>query len=176
MEIPPILSGFDAIKLTDEKGHSYWKARDLAKALGYAGYRNFKPVIGKAMENCKANGKPIVQHFIGFHEMTELPSGLFGEVENLKLTRYACLLIATNANKRKPNVVQAQSYFSGNTSSPAIYDTRENLHLLLYKTPGKKNGIETIFGDNTCWLSKKEMAGLFSVNVSTIRRHLEQVF
>lgn len=40
---------FEAIKRIDENGTEWWSSRELAKALGYADYRNFLEVMRKAL-------------------------------------------------------------------------------------------------------------------------------
>lgn len=60
---------FEQIKQLDERGNEFWSARDLAKALDYAEFRNFIPVIERAKEACKNRKHPIANHFVDFHEM-----------------------------------------------------------------------------------------------------------
>ena len=175
MEIPTILSEFEAIKLTDEKGKLYWKARDLCKVLGYATYRNFKRVVEKAMEACRNSANAIAPHFVEFHEMIE-QGGSFREVENLKLSKYACLLIAMSANKKKPVVVQAQAYFSDKIPVPELTGDLTSSTLFLYTTANNKVRIEVIFNYETFWLSQKKMAELFAVDIETINSQLKQIF
>jgi DNA-damage-inducible protein D len=79
--VPNILMGVDAIKHTDESGRVYWKSRDLSKILGYAEYRNFKPVVEKAMEVCRNNANSIADHFVEYNEMVELGSGHLGKLK-----------------------------------------------------------------------------------------------
>jgi len=38
---------FERIKRVDESGNEYWNAQDMAKALAYAEFRNFRPVIDR---------------------------------------------------------------------------------------------------------------------------------
>ena len=52
---------FENIRHIDEAGQEYWLARELAIAIGYKKYENFKPVIHKAMELChKIFQKPLL--------------------------------------------------------------------------------------------------------------------
>ena len=41
---------FEKIRHTDENGNEYWMARELATAIGYKDYRNFKGLIEKAQK------------------------------------------------------------------------------------------------------------------------------
>lgn len=88
-EIPNIQLGLDALKQTDENGSIYWKARDLSKGLGYSEYRNFKPVLQKAMEVCRNNANSIADHFVEYNEMVELGSGAFRTVKNVRLSNFS---------------------------------------------------------------------------------------
>ena len=45
-------------------------------------------------------------------EMVRLASGTFRKVENLHLSRMACMIIAKNADSKKPQVQMAKEYFS----------------------------------------------------------------
>ena len=72
-----LIPAFESIKHTDEAGKAFWKARDLSNILGYLEYRNFKPIIEKAMEVCRNNANSIADHFVELNEMVELGSGAF---------------------------------------------------------------------------------------------------
>jgi hypothetical protein len=175
-EIPNILSEFDALKQTDDNGFVCWNARELSKLLGYAEYRNFKPVVEKAMEVCRNNANSIADHFVEFNEMVELGSGAFRTVQNQKLSKYACLLIAMNANNKKPIVLQAQAYFTDKISASELIGDLTSSNILFYKTGNNKIKIEVIFNNETFWLSQKRMAELFNIDLTTINYHLKQIF
>ncbi len=70
------LSVFEKIKQINEDGIEFWSARDISKALDYTEFRNFKPVIEKAKEACKNSGEKIENHFVDFHEMVKIGSGV----------------------------------------------------------------------------------------------------
>jgi len=175
-EVPNILPDFEALKRTDKNGFIYWNARDLSKILGYAEYRNFKPVIEKAMEICRNNANEISDHFVEFNEMVELGSGAFRTVQNLKLSKYACLLISMNSNNKKPIVLQAQAYFTDKISASELIGDLTSSNILFYKTSNNIIKIEVVFNNETFWLSQKRMAELFNVDLSTINYHLKQIF
>jgi len=63
-----VLSIFEQIRQIDENGNEYWLARQLAKALEYANFRNFTSVIDKTKEACKISGQPVDEHFAEFNE------------------------------------------------------------------------------------------------------------
>ena len=65
------LSVFEKIKQVDENGIEFWSGRDIAKALDYKEFRNFKPVIEKAKEAYKNSGEMIKNHFVDYHEMVK---------------------------------------------------------------------------------------------------------
>ena len=44
------ITTFESIKKIDDNGVEYWSSRDLAKALGYADYRNFIAAIQRAIK------------------------------------------------------------------------------------------------------------------------------
>jgi len=175
-EIPNIQLGLDALKQTDENGNIYWKARDLSKALGYSEYRNFKPVLQKAMEVCRNNANSIADHFVEYNEMVELGSGAFRTVENVRLSKYACLLLAMNANEKKKSVLIARAYFADKISANELIGELTISNILFYKTGSNKIKIEVVFNNDTFWLSQKRMAELFGVDITTINYHLKQIF
>ncbi len=47
------ISLFDSIRHINEYDQEYWSARELAKILGYAQWRNFENVISKAKDSCE---------------------------------------------------------------------------------------------------------------------------
>jgi DNA-damage-inducible protein D len=78
----------------------YWMARDLQKLLDYDEWRNFLKVIDKARTACKTAGYEAADHFPDIRKMVSLGSGAQREIDDVALTRYACYLIAQNADKR----------------------------------------------------------------------------
>lgn len=103
---------FEEIKHISDDGQEYWLTRELAKVLDYSEYRHFKPVIEKAKTACQNSKYKISDHFEDVLDMVEIGSGAERELDNLKLSRYACYLIVQNSDPRKEIIARGQSYFA----------------------------------------------------------------
>lgn len=64
---PTPSSIFESIKKNNPNGDEFWSARDLAKVLEYSEYRNFQPVILKAMASCRNSSELVENHFVHSH-------------------------------------------------------------------------------------------------------------
>ncbi len=106
---------FEDIKHIDENGNEYWYARELMSALGYKDWRYFDAVIKKATISCENSNIPVADHFVVDNKMVPIGSGAEREQKDYILTRYACYLIAQNANPRLKVVALAQTYFAVKT-------------------------------------------------------------
>lgn len=135
---------FESIKHIDENGKEFWMSRDLALALGYSDYRNFRNVGRKAFEACKNSGINPLDHFVETTEMIIAGKGAERQVNNVKMSRYACYLSVQNADPSKPIVAQAQTYFAFQTrKAEVILDnsplTEEEKRRLLLRSEMKKH-------------------------------------
>ncbi|MCC6463118.1 MAG: DNA damage-inducible protein D [Saprospiraceae bacterium] len=103
---------FEQIKRQDENGNDFWSARDMAKVLEYSEFRHFKPVIERAKEACINSGNQVADHFEDILDMVSIGSGAERQIEDVKLSRYACYLIVQNADPAKEVVALGQTYFA----------------------------------------------------------------
>ena len=115
-------SPFEKIKRISEDGYEYWSARDLSKLLEYTQWRNFENVISKAKISCKNNNEDINNHFADVSDMVEIGSGAEREVDDYRLSRFACYLIVQNADPSKINVALGQAYFAIKTRQKELIE------------------------------------------------------
>lgn len=107
---------FESIKHTDENGSEYWFARELMPMLGYTKWGNFKGVIAKAINSCKNSNISTFDHFADVGKTVPMPSGAKPKtIDDFKLSRYACYLIAQNGSPTKKQIALAQTYFAVQT-------------------------------------------------------------
>jgi DNA-damage-inducible protein D len=109
------VSGFEAAKKFTNERIEYWMARELMPLLGYDKWDNFQGVIERARVAAKSAGAPADNHFADTGNMVAIGSGAERQRADLYLSRYACYLIAMNADSSKPQVVHAMTYFAGKT-------------------------------------------------------------
>lgn len=102
----------------------FWYARDLQKLLGYNEWRNFLQVINKAKQACENSKHEVSDHFVDVNKMVPLGSGSQREIEDIKLTRYSCYLLAQNGDPRKNEIAFAQTYFAVQTRKQEIIEQR----------------------------------------------------
>ena len=174
--IQPLQSDFEQIRNVSENGKDFWSARELAPALGYSTWQKFNRVLNKALKVAQGRGMDMSEHFNQLVEMVKLGSGSYREVENFHLSRIACLMIAENADSKKPQVQAALIYFKEQISSLELVENQPTSRILIYKTNQGESRIEVIFNGQSFWLTQKRMANMYDVDVSTINYHLGQIF
>ncbi len=116
---------FEGIKQTDDEGNEFWLARELAPLLDYPQWRNFLPVLDKAREACRNSGQKVEDHFADVRKMVGIGSGALREVEDLRLSRYACYLVVQNGDPSKPVVANGQTYFALQTRRQELTDDKK---------------------------------------------------
>lgn len=116
---------FEKIKQVDPYQNEWWSARDLAPLLGYSQWRRFADAIERAKLSCLTSGHVIDDHFVGAGKMITVGKGGQRAIEDYKLSRLACYLIAQNGDPRKEAIAAAQLFFA--------VSTRENQLAQLYQ-------------------------------------------
>ena len=174
--IQPMQSDFEQIKKTDADGKNYWSARELSNVMGYSTWQKFNRVLNKALQVAQSRGMNISEHFNQTVEMVKLGSGTFRKVDNWHLSRLACLIIAENADSKKPQVQTARQYFKEQTPATVLIESQVSSRILLYKTNQGETRIEVVFNSETFWLSQKRIADLYGVDVRTVSYHLSQIY
>ncbi|HYQ57591.1 MAG TPA: hypothetical protein VEP89_09625, partial [Draconibacterium sp.] len=90
-----------------ENGTRYWWASEYAQMLGYASFDSFRKPINKAIQAFMATG---LEHFEDFrYEMRIIDDK---RIQDIKLSRFACYMVAMNSDTKKPAVAKAQIYFA----------------------------------------------------------------
>ncbi|MGH2637690.1 MAG: DNA damage-inducible protein D, partial [Rhabdochlamydiaceae bacterium] len=114
------------------EGIECWDARTLQRLLGYTKWENFSRVVEKARTACSTAGFATDDHFLDIRKMVEVGSKAMREIEDVRLTRYACYLVAQNGDPAKEEIAFAQSYFAVQTRKFEILEQRiseiERLH------------------------------------------------
>lgn len=112
-------SPFDQIRKIDEQENEYWLATELLTLLGYKTWKRIKDTVERAKISAKNSGINPSYHLVDVVQMAQIgTSQAFREVlENYKLSRHGCYLVAMNGDPRKPEIASAQNYFA--------YKTRE---------------------------------------------------
>ena len=141
---------FDEIKHIDDNGCEYWYARELSKVLKYTEWRNFRKVIEKAIIACVNSKNNIYDHFVDVNKTINMPKGASKEIDDYKLSRYACYLIVQNADPRKKEIALGQTYFAVQTRKMEL--TEKEFALLdedekrLYRRRQTKDGNKILYG------------------------------
>lgn len=154
---------FEKIKHTDENGVEFWYARELMIVLEYKQWRRFEQVIERAKEACKNSNINIDDHFASVGKIVKA-GATSKNIGDIKLTRYACYLIAQNGDSRKKAIALAQTYFAVQTRKQEI--TRQEYEQLsedekrLYTRQNVKNKNKYLF--NTAKLAGVKNYGKFN--------------
>ena len=117
---------FESIRHVDDEGNEYWYARELQNVLEYTEWRKFVGVIKKAINSCKTSNYVVSDHFVGADKMVENGTNTSRNIEDYKLSRYACYLIAQNGDSRKKVIGLAQTYFAIQTRKQELLEKEYN--------------------------------------------------
>jgi DNA-damage-inducible protein D len=103
---------FENIKHVDENGVEFWYAREFQVVLEYKKWEKFYNVIQKAINTCNNSNNAISEHFSQVGKTIKMPKSATKQIEDFKLTRYACYLIVQNGDPRKKIIALGQTHFA----------------------------------------------------------------
>jgi len=113
---------FESLRHIDEDGVEYWSARELQPVLEYGEWRNFKRVIDKAIIAAGQSKTAAHDHFVEINKLVTTGMGIEREIEDFRLSRYACYLIVQNGDPAKPVIANGQTYFAIQTRRAELAD------------------------------------------------------
>lgn len=77
--------------------------------LQYANWQNFEKIIEKAKISCKNSDINVFEHFTDVNKLSKRANNAEVTINDYKLTRYACYIIAQNGDSRKKVIALAQN-------------------------------------------------------------------
>ena len=90
--------------------------------LEYKRWDKFSNVINSSILACEKSNNNKFEHFSQVGKMVKIGSKTSRKIEDYKLSRYACYLIAQNADSRKKVVALAQTYFAFQTRKQELLE------------------------------------------------------
>lgn len=100
----------------NQNGFAFWWASELMLMLGYPNIKSFKNVIDRATKALISLG---INHYENIIHTTREKDG--ESKEDFKLTRFACYIVAMNADPKKSEVAAVQAYFAEQTRKFELY-------------------------------------------------------
>ena len=95
--------------------------------MGYHQWRSINELIKRAKVACKKSKYDVDDHFAVQRKMIKLAKGATREIEDYKLSRYACYLTVMNGNPKKEIIALAQTYFAVQTRKQEILEKAYSL-------------------------------------------------
>lgn len=117
-EVSRSTNPFETIRREDHTGE-HWLGRALMPLLGYERWENFAEAIERAHIAARNSGHDPDLHFSWRHEKVSAGRPR----QDVRLTRFACYLIAMNGDPRKAEIAQAQTYFAVKTREAEVATT-----------------------------------------------------
>lgn len=111
-------SGLTFEDFKHQNGMIYWWASEFMLMLGYDDMKSFRKVIDRATKAFMSLGIDHYENIVLVHRENG--------IDDYKLTRFACYLVAMNADPKKPQVAQAQAYFAVQTRNFEVYVQSNN--------------------------------------------------
>lgn len=147
-DLDKINNVFESIKHIDENDNEFWYARELMKVLEYKRWDKFLNVIKSAVQSCINSNVYISYHFSQVGKMIPIAKNATRTIIDYKLSRYACYLVAQNADSRKEIVARAQTYFAVQTRRQELlekeYENMSELERRIYQRNLTRKGNQAL--------------------------------
>jgi DNA-damage-inducible protein D len=122
---------------SQQNGMTFWWATDFGAMLGYANFVSFTNAINKAITSCMAAN---IAYYDDFVRQKRIVDGR--SIDDFKLSRFACYMVAMNADAKKPQVAKAQVYFAEQAEKiNVILEGKADLDRLLIRDEVKTGNI-----------------------------------
>jgi DNA-damage-inducible protein D len=161
-------------EFAQDNGTRYWFARDLMTMLGYESWDSFRKAVQRAMTALDALE---IQH-----EDTITPTKRIDEhgssLQDYKLSRFGCYLVAMNGDPKKPQVAAAQTFFvhSAETLRIAIEESPGIERILIRdEISDRENSLDSIAKQggvqNYAFFQNAGYRGMYNMNLSALRKY-----
>lgn len=157
---------------------TFWLASQYMNMLGYESYTSFKKAINKAMTTCMTLDIDMLENF------GQVRSTIDGKQEtDYKLSRFACYLVAMNADSKKIRVAQAQAFFAATAETIRRYvDNSEDVERVLIRdelsahektlsAAAKKAGVD---GQGYALFQNAGYRGMYNMNLKQLKQYKKQ--
>lgn len=158
-----------------ENGFTHWYARDYMVMLGYESYDSFKKAINKAMTTCMTLDIDMLDNFQQLKRVVNE-----SQVSDFKLSRFACYLVAMNADNKKVEVASAQAFFAASAETIRRYiDSTEDVERVLIRdevsmhektlsTVAKQAGVA---GSGFSLFQNAGYRGMYNMNLNNLKAY-----
>jgi len=158
-------------KQSKENGFTHWYASELMSLLGYESMTSFNKAINRAMTTCNTLNIPIIENFEQTYLIIDGKS-----TTDFRLSRFACYLIAMNADNKKPEVAQAQAYFAALAGAVNHYLEEANKveRLVVREEISDREtslaGVAKMAGiENYAYFQTAGYRGMYNMNISQLK-------
>lgn len=100
----------------NQNGITFWWASEVMIMLGYSEIKAFRKVLDRATKAFVSLNIPHYENIIAVKREVDGK-----EIQDFKLTRFACYMAAMNGDTKKPEVALAQAYFAEQTRKFELY-------------------------------------------------------
>lgn len=159
----------------DVNGFTHWSAREYMAMLGYESYEAFRKAINKAISTCTTLDIDVAENF----QQTTIDIAGRSE-KDFRLSRFACYLVAMNADPKKLQVAQAQAFFAATAETIRRYvDNADDVERVLIREEVSTHEKALNSAARAAGVSDQGFAlfqnagyrGMYNMNLSQLKKH-----